>query len=572
MTLIPHIKHNDWKSVEQAIAKLASLKLGRSGTPTFAGLTLTDLTASRLIASDASKNLSSVSSLTSWIAGTANEINIADDGDGTITIGIVDPLIVGKGGTGVATLTDHGILLGSGTSVVTPLGVAGNGKIPIGSAGADPVLAEIAGTANQITSTPGAGTITLSTPQDIHTGASPTFVALTLTASAGNILWNTTDLANRLSGTRYKSTGAGPIIQLSHARGDIGAEEYLDGGNTIGAILFRAWDESGTPQFENVAQIRASAELNHVANNLTSKLVFATTAVSTMTDRMSINADGDVRVFNGLSVGSDTNPTHTLDVYGTGIFIDDGAGRTLIIENTGNLPVGAKITAGAGDALSLGSNATIGAIVIDNTGQVGIGTFPTEPTHTLTVEGDFKVNASALVVKATTDEVGVGISTPISTLHVYEDTSTSGVETGITIENDGTGDAILQFLLTGSRRWVMGIDNSSVGDKFKIADQVNLRTDWLFVIDNATNNVGIGKNLATPAAKLHIDQETDNAAMPVLLLDQADVSEEMIEFTSTIGVGNAIEAVGGKTLTATHFIKVTLPGDLTRYIPVGTIA
>jgi len=51
-----------------------------------------------------------------------------------------------------------------------------------------------------------------------------------------------------------------------------------------------------------------------------------------------------------------------------------------------------------------------------------------------------------------------------------------------------------------------------------------------------------------------------------------DVSEEMIEFNTTIGTGNAIEAVGAKTLTTTHFIKVTLPGGLTRYIPCGTIA
>jgi hypothetical protein len=71
---------------------------------------------------------------------------------------------------------------------------------------------------------------------------------------------------------------------------------------------------------------------------------------------------------------------------------------------------------------------------------------------------------------------------------------------------------------------------------------------------------------------LSVDQNSTTGAMPVLILDQADVSEEMIEFVGTIGVGNAIEAVGGKTLTTTHFIKVTLPGSLTRYIPVGTIA
>jgi len=82
----------------------------------------------------------------------------------------------------------------------------------------------------------------------------------------------------------------------------------------------------------------------------------------------------------------------------------------------------------------------------------------------------------------------------------------------------------------------------------------------------------IGVATPNPLGKFHIDQSVSDAAIPVLILDQADVSEEMIEFVSTIGVGNAIEAVGGKNLTTTHFIKVTLPGALTRYIPVGTIA
>lgn len=77
---------------------------------------------------------------------------------------------------------------------------------------------------------------------------------------------------------------------------------------------------------------------------------------------------------------------------------------------------------------------------------------------------------------------------------------------------------------------------------------------------------------AAPSGQLHVDQNSATGAIPVLYLDQGDDSEEMIEFAGTIGVGNAIEAVGAKVLTTTHFIKVTLPGALTRYLPVGTIA
>jgi hypothetical protein len=84
-------------------------------------------------------------------------------------------------------------------------------------------------------------------------------------------------------------------------------------------------------------------------------------------------------------------------------------------------------------------------------------------------------------------------------------------------------------------------------------------------------NLGVGTTSAT-SGKLVVDQSSTTAAIPVLLLDQGDDSEDMIEFTGTVGVGNAIEAVGAKTLTTTHFIKCTITGVGNVYIPVGTIA
>ena len=76
----------------------------------------------------------------------------------------------------------------------------------------------------------------------------------------------------------------------------------------------------------------------------------------------------------------------------------------------------------------------------------------------------------------------------------------------------------------------------------------------------------------TDDGELLVDQASATGAKPVLTLDQADVSEEIIKFLSTIGTGNAIEAVAAKTLTVTHFLKVKLTGGLVRYIQVGTIA
>lgn len=150
---IPPVIPNDWDRLRVIINKLKHLRLGLDSSPEFESITVGGLNASEFVMTDASKVLTSEAV----------------------------PLSVSKGGIGVATLTDHGILLGSGTDAVTPLGAATNGQLPIGSTGADPVLAALTGTANQITVTNGAGSITLSTPQDIATTSSPTWVNNTLT-------------------------------------------------------------------------------------------------------------------------------------------------------------------------------------------------------------------------------------------------------------------------------------------------------------------------------------------------------------------------------------------------------
>ena len=49
------------------------------------------------------------------------------------------------GGTGAATLTDHGILLGSGTGAVTPSTAMTNGQLLVGQTGADPLPKTITG-------------------------------------------------------------------------------------------------------------------------------------------------------------------------------------------------------------------------------------------------------------------------------------------------------------------------------------------------------------------------------------------------------------------------------------------
>ncbi len=77
---------------------------------------------------------------------------------GTITI--AGTLAVANGGTGATTLTNGGILLGSGTGPITATAVLTNGQLLIGDGTGDPTVANLtAGTG--ITITNGAGSITI---------------------------------------------------------------------------------------------------------------------------------------------------------------------------------------------------------------------------------------------------------------------------------------------------------------------------------------------------------------------------------------------------------------------------
>lgn len=67
---------------------------------------------------------------------------------------------------------------------------AANGELLIGN-GTGYTLSTLTGTTNQVDVANGAGSVTLSTPQDIHTGASPTFVGATLSGlTQGSVLFS----------------------------------------------------------------------------------------------------------------------------------------------------------------------------------------------------------------------------------------------------------------------------------------------------------------------------------------------------------------------------------------------
>ena len=143
-------------------------------------------------------------------------------------------LTVANGGTGASTLTDGGVLLGSGTGAVTALGQATDGQLIIGDTGGDPILSTLTagtgvtiansagaitinatGTGGTVTSVTGTGTVSGITLTDDGSSTAPTLtlggtLLVNLTADVGTSIL---PIAN--GGTNISTYGTGDILYAS---------------------------------------------------------------------------------------------------------------------------------------------------------------------------------------------------------------------------------------------------------------------------------------------------------------------------------------------------------------------
>lgn len=137
------------------------------------------LSADKLVATNASGGLESVTALQDYIAGTTNRITVTDDLDGTITLNTPQDLHTDADVTFDSAILDD---LTASRMVSTD---ANKKLVSISN-----LASWIAGTSNQVTITDdGDGSVTISLPQNINNGASPTFAGITL--SGDNIKINT---------------------------------------------------------------------------------------------------------------------------------------------------------------------------------------------------------------------------------------------------------------------------------------------------------------------------------------------------------------------------------------------
>ena len=134
---------------------------------------------------------------------------------------------VSDGGTGASTLTDHGVLVGSGTSAITALTVGTNGQVLVGSTGADPVFATITD-GEGIDTTAGAGTLTIACEDASTSNKGVTVYAGNTKALAG------TDTASAVTPDDLKYVLDRRIQQYYGVSWNESADTYVRTGSTAG--------------------------------------------------------------------------------------------------------------------------------------------------------------------------------------------------------------------------------------------------------------------------------------------------------------------------------------------------
>jgi hypothetical protein len=175
-----------------------------------------------------------------------------------------------------------------------------------------------------------------------------------------------------------------------------------------------------------------------------------------------------------------------------------------------------------------------------------------------------------LNVDATNERVGTGTAEPFQNLAGGAADLTGK---GIHIKSS----SIVRFILEGDIAAFNIIDTGggandkivSVAVRLGVCrwlssnDDLTTRVDNIFVMDLGSGNVGCGTGI--PTAQLHVDQISTIAAKPVISLDQADLSEEFVNFVTTIGAGNPIDTAA----IGTYYGKVRIAVNGTfKYIPL----
>ncbi len=195
----------------------------------------------------------------------------------TVTIDLDSPVTVPNGGTGLTSLLDHSVLVGSGVASITELVVGTDGQILLGATAADPSFGTPTSSDNLLSFTLGAGSLDIVAQNAVAAAAVLDDNAVvtgdggvrgvqtsTVLVSAAGEMTNPSQPAffarNNTTQSNFTGTGTTYIVRYQNTTLDVGGD--YDGTDTFTAPVDGKYSFSATVQLISLAASATATQLS----------------------------------------------------------------------------------------------------------------------------------------------------------------------------------------------------------------------------------------------------------------------------------------------------------------------